>query len=167
MFLLTSEQEPFMSHLYLFFPLEENVGKPIKWRLEVSLTLYTQLGGSTGLWPLLLGLLYIYPLHPSNITTVLHVASFGAFKGVLNSPLADRESLGTFICCIYYVRTDRPGLFKHPSSSFSEVCWSLMLNENKACTECCFHRALTQHSEDFGLFLRARHVKDCCFGIEY
>lgn len=151
---------PFISHSYIFFPLEENVGKQIKWRVKVSLTLYTRLWVSSRLWPFLPGLFYIYPLCWSNIIMTMHVASFGSHSQVINSPLADRESLGTYTSCIYYIRTDRPSLFNDPSSSFSEVCWSLLLNETK-------HHAPTQHSEDFGLFRRTGLVKDSCFGIDY
>lgn len=82
----------------------------------------------------------------------MHVASFGSHSQVINSPLADRESLGTYINCIYYIKTDRQSMFNNLSSSFSEVCWSLLLNETK-------RHAPTQHSEDFGLFRRTRHVK--------
>lgn len=98
---------------------------------------------------------------------VIQVASFGSNPRVLNCALAGRESLGTYISCLYCIRRDRPGLFNDPSNSFSEACWSAMHNENKTCMELWFHHALTQHSEDFGLFLQAGHVKDCCFGTEY
>lgn len=55
--------------------------------------------------------------------------------------------------------TESPGLINDPSSSFSDVCWSLMLNKNRTCMECYFHRALTQHSKDFVLFPRAGNSK--------
>lgn len=41
--ILTSEQESLISHLYILFPVEENVGKQIKWIVKMNLTLYTQL----------------------------------------------------------------------------------------------------------------------------
>jgi len=68
----------------------------------MSLTLYSQLWGSSGLQPLPLGPLYIYPLPPSNRTTVVLIAVFGSHPQVLNSPLADRKVLGRYISCIYY-----------------------------------------------------------------
>lgn len=149
-FFWLSEQDPITYHLHLFFPLEENVGKQIEWRVEASLTLCTQLRGSSTLCSLLLGLLCIYPLHQPSITMVMQIASFVSHSQVLNSPLADRESLGTKFRCIYYIWTGVPGLFNDPSNSFCELCWSHTLNENKACRGCYFHHALIQHSEYTG-----------------
>lgn len=123
-FFWLSEQDPITYHLHLFFPLEENVGKQIEWRVEASLTLCTQLRGSSTLCSLLLGLLCIYPLHQPSITMVMQIASFVSHSQVLNSPLADRESLGTKFRCIYYIWTGVPGLFNDPSNSFCELCWS-------------------------------------------
>lgn len=49
----------------------------------------------------------------------MHVASFGSHSQVINSPLADRESLGIYTNCIYYIRTDRPSLFNDPPKAHS------------------------------------------------
>lgn len=63
----------------------------------------------------------------------MHFASFGTNPQALNYTLAGRQSLEIYIHCIYYIRRDIPGLFNDPSNSFSEVCWSAMLNESKMC----------------------------------
>lgn len=98
---------------------------------------------------------------------VRHAASFGSNPQALSYSLAGKKGLAKYIICIYYIRSDRPGLFNDPANSFSEVCGRAMVNENKTCVELWFHHALTQHSEDFLLFLQAGRVEDSCFGIEY
>lgn len=55
------------------------------------------------------------------------VASFGSNPQALNYALAGRQSLKTYINCIYYIKRDIPGLFNSLSNSFSEVFGSAML----------------------------------------
>lgn len=95
---------------------------------EASLTLCTQLLGSSVFWSLPIGLICIHPLHQPS-TTML-IASFGSHSQVLNSPLADSESFSTNFSCIYYIWAGISGLLNDLSDPFSEVFWSSVLNEN-------------------------------------